>query len=50
MGHLRNAIIQKDQELNYLTNKLTEMISNNIDLQKINTDLIKQKNEKNMES
>ena len=49
MGHLRNAIIQKDQELNYLTNKLTEMISNNIDLQKINTELIKQKNEKNME-
>ena len=50
MGHLRNAIIEKDQELKYLTNKLTEMISNNIDLQKINTDLIKQMNEKKMES
>ena len=35
MGNLRNVIIEKDQEISYLTNKIKELINKNVEMQKM---------------
>jgi len=34
MGHLRNVIIEKDQQIDYLTGKVKELVAKNVELQK----------------
>ncbi len=35
MGHLRNVIIEKDQQIDYFTGKVKELVAKNVELQKI---------------
>lgn len=34
LGNLRNVIIEKDQEIAYLTGKVKELINKNVEMQK----------------
>ena len=39
-GNIKNIIIEKDNEIKYLTEKLSETLSTNVALQKLNVQLI----------